>query len=147
MKWCLNNWCFRSFHLWPSSQFISLWNGDQVLCSTRALDCIRQVYNQFLERLLSSAKCQLFQLFRSRFHARNAGANFLPVLARPCPVATTAKAGKWRDTCSDMIPRTHKNWQQIFRAGRITWIFHDACRRRSDQMRRHYSEEQPEEVE
>lgn len=28
-----------------------------------------------------------------------------------------------------MILQSHKNWQQIFRAGRITWIFHNACQK------------------
>ena len=45
-----------------------------------------------------------------------------------------ANAGKWRDACSDMIPQTHKNWQQIFRAGRITSIFHNACQKK-DQIK------------
>lgn len=43
-----------------------------------------------------------------------------------------------------MFSHTHKNWQQMLWVGRITCIFHNGCRQRSDQMWHHFTEEEKE---
>lgn len=64
------------------------------------------------------------------FEPVNERANFSPVCVLNTSFTNLVQMLENGETHIQIwFPQTHKNWQQIFWAGRKTWIFHNACQK------------------